>query len=163
MLLFENQYLFKKKKQMVKKAFTLTSDADNPDTDGSFNMNWDASIGAENYSIYVHNSYITDINGRISLIASGITGLTHPISGLGNGTYYYVVIAYNHFGQKFSNCIEVNVQIISGNSDDVDKIDGLKIPYGNYYLFFIVVGIFFLILKQRRHGLVKYKTPPTLN
>lgn len=93
--------------------FTLSSDADNLDTDGTFNLNWGASAGADNYSIYVHGSYITGINGSVTELANGIMALTYPISGLSSGDYYYIIVAYNETGNTISNCIKAIVQIPS--------------------------------------------------
>ena len=40
--------------------FTLTHDATVPDTDGTFVLNWTESSGADNFSIYKYESYITN-------------------------------------------------------------------------------------------------------
>ena len=91
-------------------SFTLNTDAESPDIDGSFNLTWSESEGAINYSVYQHNSTITEINNSITLLSEGITGLVYPISGLNNGTYYYKIVAFNEFGNASSNCIQVIVE-----------------------------------------------------
>ncbi|MHA1233035.1 MAG: hypothetical protein ACTSPQ_20605, partial [Candidatus Helarchaeota archaeon] len=91
-------------------SFTLNTDAESPDIDGSFNLTWNGSEGAINYSVYQHNSTITEINNSITLLSEGITGLVYPISGLNNGTYYYKIVAFNEFGNASSNCIQVIVE-----------------------------------------------------
>ncbi len=91
--------------------FSLTSDADNPNPNGSFILSWNASDYAHNYSVYVHNRFITEINGSVMLLVSGITGLTHSISNLTNGDYYYLVVAFNDIANRSSNCIYVDVKI----------------------------------------------------
>ncbi|MBN2151494.1 MAG: hypothetical protein JW839_08615, partial [Candidatus Lokiarchaeota archaeon] len=89
--------------------FTLSSDAGSPDIDGGFTLSWTAAGGAQNYSVYQHSAPITQINGSVSLVASGITGTARGISGLGNGTYFYLVVAYNAEGNSTSNCIAITV------------------------------------------------------
>ena len=91
--------------------FILSSDATNPDTDGSFNLNWDPSLGAVKYSIYVSTKVITTIDDNCTLISSDLIDITFPISGLSTGDYYYVVMAYSLYGETMSNCIHVKVEI----------------------------------------------------
>jgi uncharacterized delta-60 repeat protein len=111
-------------------SFILDTNADNPDIDGSFILNWGESEDAINYSIYQHNNFITEINNSITLLDEGITALTYSISGLENGTYYYKAVAFNQFGNSSTNCIQVNVQrlppgtlSLTTNAHDPD-IDG---------------------------------------
>ncbi|KKM05608.1 hypothetical protein LCGC14_1752360 [marine sediment metagenome] len=95
---------------IIPSPFNLSSDADTPDPNGSFNLSW-TSADADNYSVYVHNSFISEINKSITLLASGITRLTHSLSGLLNGDYYYLVVAINDIANLSSNCIYVDVKI----------------------------------------------------
>ncbi len=52
--------------------FTLSTDAGNPDSDGTFNLIWSDSAGAVNYSIYFYDNYITKINNSLILLADQI-------------------------------------------------------------------------------------------
>ena len=90
--------------------FILSSNAGTPDVDGIFDLTWTASSGASNYSVYRSSSFITVIDGSLTLLASEITDLTLPLSGYNDGTYYYIVVAHNNYGDFPSNCIQVNVE-----------------------------------------------------
>jgi len=97
--------------RMLPKLFVLTSDADPIDIDGSFVLNWTESFGADNYTVYVHDSFITEINGSVAIRAEGITDTNYSISGLYDGDYYYLIGAFNEFGNTSSNCIKVHVEV----------------------------------------------------
>ena len=88
----------------------LSSDAGTPDIDGDFNLIWNISLGAENYSIYSYNSEITQINGSLTSIAFQNATSSFPISGLPDGEYYFIVVAHNQKGDTMSNNINVTVQ-----------------------------------------------------
>ena len=90
--------------------FTLSSDAGSPDDDGTFALNWTAASYANNYSVYRYSHYITEINGSVTLLADEITDLTWALSGYNDGTYYFIVVAHNDYGDTLSNCIQVNVE-----------------------------------------------------
>lgn len=92
-------------------AFTLSTDADQPDADGMFNLTWTASNNADSYSIYEYNHTITEINASLTLKDSGVTALAYSISAPDNGTWYYVVQATNAYGNVTSNCIEIVVAL----------------------------------------------------
>ncbi|TXT64052.1 MAG: hypothetical protein BAJALOKI1v1_620003 [Promethearchaeota archaeon] len=90
-------------------SFALSTDADTPiDTDGIFNLIWDTSDEANNYSIYMHNEPITQINDSVTLIAEYVAISPFSISNY-SGTYYYIVVAFNNFGNTTSNCINVTI------------------------------------------------------
>ncbi|MFX0025984.1 MAG: Ser-Thr-rich GPI-anchored membrane family protein, partial [Candidatus Hermodarchaeota archaeon] len=91
--------------------FTLSSNADTPDTDGSFTLTWTSSTGADNYSVYRYFSYITEINGSLTPLAEEITDLSLGLSGYSDGTYYFIVVAYNMHGENLSNCVKIDVVI----------------------------------------------------
>ena len=93
--------------------FSLSSDSNTPDPDGTFVLNWTDSTGANNYSIYTHDGYITQINSSLTFLANQNTTSPYSISLLLNGMYYYIVVAYNSFGNTSSNCISVTVEISS--------------------------------------------------
>ena len=92
-------------------SFILSSDASSPDNDGLFNLSWEASYGADSYSVYTHDRFITKLNSSVTKLAGGITGLTYPISGLSSGKYYYMIVAYNDVGNRKSNCILIEVKL----------------------------------------------------
>jgi surface protein len=109
--------------------FTLSSNADIPDTDGSFTLTWTSSVGASNYSVYHYSRYITEINGSLTLLEEEITDLSLPLSGYSNGTYYFIVVAYNVYGETLSNCIMVVVGLIPeaftlSSDADIPDTDG---------------------------------------
>ena len=92
-------------------AFILTSNADIPDQDGKFNLTWTDSAGADNYSIYRHDGYITEINQSVTLIADQTGVSPYNISGLTSGDYYFIALSYNATGTTQSNNIYVSVQL----------------------------------------------------
>jgi len=94
--------------------FNLSSNAGTPDDNGAFNLNWTIAAGAQNYSVYEYSSYIMEINGSLTLLGDGITALSHALSDYSDGTYYFIVVAHNDYGDTLSNCIEVVVGIPPG-------------------------------------------------
>jgi len=81
-------------------SFTLSAD--------SFNLMWSASTDAKNYSIYMHKRPIIEINDNILLPANNnITAQTYTVPALDDGIYYFIIIAYNKFGNTTSNYIEI--------------------------------------------------------
>ncbi|MBY9014252.1 MAG: hypothetical protein KGD68_01030, partial [Candidatus Lokiarchaeota archaeon] len=89
--------------------FILSSNAGAPDDDGNFDLSWTSAVGAVSYSIYEYSSYITEINGSLTLLGAGITDLSLVLSDYTNGIYYFIVVAHNNYGETLSNCIEVVV------------------------------------------------------
>lgn len=92
--------------------FSLTTNAGIPDDDGNFDLNWTISEGANNYSVYESSSYISTLNGSLTLLASEITDVNLSLSGYLDGTYYFIVVAHNNYGYTLSNCISVLVAVI---------------------------------------------------
>ncbi|GAI89539.1 unnamed protein product, partial [marine sediment metagenome] len=75
------------------------------------------------YSVYTHSSYINEINGSLTLLADQNGISPHAIPGLTDGTYYYIIVAFNEAGQTLSNCVVVNVQIpLPGAPEDFDMV-----------------------------------------
>ena len=83
-------------------TFTLTSNAYDPDIDGSFILNWTESQFSERYSIYKNNSLL------ISDLPNSQT--TYPISGLTSGIYEFFIKASNEHGNTTSNTIIIDVK-----------------------------------------------------
>ncbi|MFW9902279.1 MAG: UPF0182 family protein, partial [Candidatus Thorarchaeota archaeon] len=84
-------------------AFTLISDADYPDIDGEFVLNWTESPFADTYSIYRNNSLI------VSDLPNSQT--SYAISGITSGYYEFYVKALNEYGNTTSNTILINARI----------------------------------------------------
>ncbi|MHA1933208.1 MAG: CBM96 family carbohydrate-binding protein, partial [Promethearchaeota archaeon] len=97
--------------KMLPKPFVLSTDADPIDIDGSHTLNWTASLGADNYTIYVHDNFITEINGSVGILEEGFKDTIYPISGLYDGDYYYKVLAFNQYGNFTSECVDVHIII----------------------------------------------------
>jgi len=136
---------------LIPEDFTLTSNADDPDADGIFNLIWTSSEGADNYSVYVSHDYITEINQSLTLLVNQSTTSLYSISGLINGTYYYTIVAYNEYGSRLSNCIEVIVEIHEGNTE-YPAISGYE-----GYLIISIIGLTSVYLIFRRLRKNTYK------
>ena len=108
--------------------FTLSSNAGNPDDDGKFDLKWTISLNAENYIVYQYDRYISDINGSLTVLANGITGLTLRINHYKNGTYYFLVVSRNSAGSTTSNCIEITVAVLPTPPDDFTLSSNAGVP-----------------------------------
>ncbi len=128
-------------------SFTLSSDAETPDNDGNFTLTWTSSSGANNYSIYQYSNSITEINDSLILLEEEIDSLSLPLSGYSNGEYYFIVVAYNNFGNTFSNNHKIEVEITPGRREA--KILG----YNLIYLVTAVIGVSSILVYRR----LKYK------
>ena len=121
--------------------FTLSSNAGTPDDDGNFDLSWESADGALTYSVYEYSSYITEINGSLTLLGAGITDISLALSSYTDGTYYLIVVAHNNYGDTLSNCIEVVVLIPS--------VDG-GIPGYNIYFILGTIGLVSAIIIRKR-------------
>lgn len=90
---------------------TLSSNAGDPDDDGTFNLLWTEPLSADNYSIYLYSGYINSINSSLTLLADEITDLSLSLTDYTDGTYYFIVVAHNSYGDSLSNCILINVEL----------------------------------------------------
>ncbi|MHA1747586.1 MAG: ABC transporter substrate-binding protein [Promethearchaeota archaeon] len=117
--------------------FTLSSNAGEPDTDGIFALTWTTASGANSYSVYRSSSFITAIDGSVTLLANEITDLNYALSGYEDGTYYFIVVAYNDNGDTLSNCVEITVEkpIVPG--------------YDIALVLLTMLGITYLIIKPK--------------
>ncbi|NVM18145.1 MAG: extracellular solute-binding protein [Candidatus Lokiarchaeota archaeon] len=125
-------------------SFELSTNAGTPDDDGIFNLMWTNADGALNYSVYDYLNYITEINGSLTLLMEETTDLSLPLSGYTDGTYYFIVVAYNDYGNILSNCIEVIVQLPSEPQEPV--ISG----YDTFLLIVVIGTVLIIIVKKRR-------------
>jgi len=138
-------------------SFSLTSDAGAPDDDGIFTLTWDAANGAVNYSVYRHTSFITEINGSLTTLATGITNLSRLLTGYSNGAYYFIVVAYNAQGDTLSNCHTVIVEIPPEEPSDGDGDGHGAIPgYPLYLLLIFFTVITAIIIKMKHKKLPKF-------
>ncbi|MFX0030821.1 MAG: ABC transporter substrate-binding protein [Candidatus Hermodarchaeota archaeon] len=125
--------------------FTLSSTAGTPDNDGVFDLTWTSATDADSYSVYEYNQYISEINGSLTLLGSGITALTLPLTGYGNGTYYFIVSAHNSIGYTLSDCLEVTVTIPPTGEDEPE------IPGYNLFFIIMILGISLMIYLIRKY------------
>lgn len=125
-------------------SFTLYSNAGSPDDDGNFTLTWSSSSGANNYSVYQSSSYIYNINGSLTQLANEINSLTHSLSGLSDGTYFFVVVAFNDSGNKTSNVLIITVELQVGGSTTPG------IPGFNLMIVGLVIGIVSVMLIKKR-------------
>ncbi|MFX1456218.1 MAG: hypothetical protein ACFFDB_12660, partial [Promethearchaeota archaeon] len=128
------------------KPFILSHSAGTPDIDGQFQLNWTISIGADNYSIYIYNSLITEINGSVTSV-TGVTDLNYSMS-LDSGIYYILVRSYNETGSTDSNQIMITVDIPPEGVFDLFSFLTNPLTMINFGIFAgLLVG---LILKIRK-------------
>jgi len=122
-------------------AFTLTSNAGDPDDDGIFTLSWGSSVGVTNYSVYQYSGYITVINSSVTQLISETTNPTLDLNGYTNGTYYFIVVATNNVGSTLSNCIKVDVQIPPEEPEEPDDDDdGFEIPGYDLLIFLMFIA-----------------------
>jgi hypothetical protein len=130
------------------RPFVLSSDAGDPDQDGNFNLIWTEATGAENYSLYQHSSYITEINQSVTQLADQDGTSPFSVSGLTSGDYYFLAISYNATGNTRSNILYVLVQI----PGQLPIIPGF-----NTVLFLMVISVIStIILTKLRKNLIKF-------
>ncbi|MFX0166382.1 MAG: hypothetical protein ACFE9V_13740, partial [Candidatus Hodarchaeota archaeon] len=129
------------------KPFILSSDADSPDTDGQFVLNWTISVGADNYTIYMYNSLITDINSSVIMITEGITYLNYSIT-VESGIYYFLIVSFNNTGHTHSNNLIITVEILADKPFDLAEF--LTEPFTLYYFGGLVVAISLSIIIRRK-------------
>ncbi len=152
------------KVQIPPKAFNMFTDADDPDTDGTFNLTWSKSIGADNYSVYRSNNQISNLNDCTE-IKSNITDLNYTVVGMNTGTHYFIIVAYNATGFTLSDYVQVNVSIpvsplppVQGGSDDDDggssdtkEISGYNVSLISITIILVLFSIIYLAVKKRSY------------
>ncbi|MFX1329674.1 MAG: hypothetical protein ACFE91_16215 [Promethearchaeota archaeon] len=132
-------------------GFILSSDVGAIDTDGNFTLSWTPSIRANNYSIYQHSSLITLVNYSLTILEEETDSLSLPLTGYSNGTYYFIGVAFNNFGNATSNYIKVNVEIPPGESEPEDGDSKPPIPgYNLIFLLVIIASASLILIYQRR-------------
>ena len=91
-------------------TFSLSANVSEVYTEEDFKLEWTASDGAKNYSVYSSDEAITVIDGGQELIEENITETKYVHSEDEADTFYYVVVAYNESGQTLSNWIKVLIE-----------------------------------------------------
>lgn len=125
-------------------SFLLSTNAGNPDNNGIFDLIWTDSAGVDNYSVYGHISLITVINQSVETIANQNASSPFPLSGFSNGTYYFMIRAFNENGETDSNVEIVSVLISPGNGIP-SSIPGYEI----LWLITIILVISYLMYKKK--------------
>ncbi|TKJ22634.1 MAG: hypothetical protein CEE43_05240 [Promethearchaeota archaeon Loki_b32] len=90
--------------------FVLSSNAGNLDTDGNFILTWTIADRASNYSVYQHSEEITVINGSLTLLLNETKDRSLALTDYPIGTYYFIVVARNNYGQSISNYIKIVIE-----------------------------------------------------
>lgn len=90
--------------------FVLSSNAGNTDTDGNFTLTWTIADRASNYSVYQHSEEITVINGSLTLLLNETKDRSLALTDYPIGTYYFIVVARNNYGQSISNYIKIVIE-----------------------------------------------------
>ncbi|MFX1257242.1 MAG: hypothetical protein ACFFAN_05260 [Promethearchaeota archaeon] len=122
-----NHDLFLQKYSQNPDDFELMSNKANPIPDGNFTLSWSKSLDAENYSLYQSNKPITKIDIDVIEVVKGNTNRTISLKDFEEGTYYFLVIAFNTYGNSSSNCLKIVVQYppvdftLIENPEDPDK------------------------------------------
>ncbi|MFW9865555.1 MAG: ABC transporter substrate-binding protein [Candidatus Thorarchaeota archaeon] len=130
--------------------FTLFTTATDPDDDGVFDLAWTSSTGADTYSVFEYDNFITEINGSLTLLGSGITDLTFSLSGYENGTYYFIVTAHNANGFTASNCVVVIVAIPPAKKGE----PGISAYNLSFVIAILAISIPFLIRKSWKKKII---------
>ncbi len=91
-------------------------------TNGSITLVWNASVNADNYTVYRSLVEITVVNDSVNSIITTInTNYTDTVSL--DGTYYYAIIATNATGSSvLSNCESVEVDLPIPNAPILNVI-----------------------------------------
>lgn len=129
-------------------TFTLSSNAGTPDPDGNFTLSWTSSVRASNYSIYRYSGLITEVNESLALLEEETEALSLPLTGYSNGTYYFIAVAFNNFGNTTSNYININVEISPEEPDDGGN--GPYIPGYNLMILIVIIGFVSTMIFYRR-------------
>ena len=85
------------------------------------------------------------------------------VSGLEDGIYYYIAVAYNEVDQTLSNCIKIEVKHPTGTVSNGggggggggDSSDAGTIPFGDFYLIFTLLAVVSVIVYTKRKIIIK--------
>ncbi len=139
----------------IPSSFSLSTDANSPDIDGTFELLWTKSRNSVYYIIYNSTTFIAEINSTSFIMLNFTPSLDLPIfrynlSGLNNGTYFYKIFAFNHYGNHSTDCIEVEVVIPPILLIQHKPEAGYVFPYGIlvYIGSFAFLGILIIVYKK---------------
>lgn len=107
-----NEELFLLKYSPLPDDFSLISLEVLPDIDGNITLAWSESLDADNYSIFLSTDYTTEIDENVTRLIDGYFNFTYKIDNLGEGDFYFIVVAYNKYGFTSSNCLKIKVQYV---------------------------------------------------
>ncbi|MFX1487572.1 MAG: hypothetical protein ACFFBI_00370 [Promethearchaeota archaeon] len=110
--------------------FELSSDALTPDPDGNFTLAWGTSLDADYYALYQYNKTINKINSSITELINTTYNRTCSLTELDEGIYFFLVSAFNEYGNTSSNCKKIKVQFppqgfILNNNSEIPDVDGI--------------------------------------
>lgn len=129
-----NDYdIFLLKYSSLPDEFQLTSNDIFPDIDGNYTVIWTRSLDANNYTLYQYDKFITDINSSLSILVTETTNQNFSLYNVEEGTYYYIAVAHNNYGNTTSNCFQTKVQHIPGNFTLIDILPNPN-PDGTFNL-----------------------------
>ncbi len=139
----------------IPSQFSLSTDATNPDTDGTFELIWTKSSHSAYYVIYNSTAVITEINNSVSILLNFTPSLDLPtyrynLSDLNNGTFYYRIFAFNHYGNYSTDCVQVQVAIPHISQITQKTSAGYVFPFEIivYIIAFILLGILIIVYEK---------------
>ncbi|MGV9206316.1 MAG: hypothetical protein ACOC44_20100 [Promethearchaeia archaeon] len=133
----QNSEIYLAKYSFAPGHFSLSSDAGNPDIDGEFTLSWTTPMQANNYSLYESTSSFTEITEEVSLIQDNLTSNSYSLTKKKTGNYFFMVMAFNGFGNTSSNCLKVNVHFPPGpfrldtNISDFTTTGNVRLNWSN--------------------------------
>ncbi|MFX1477392.1 MAG: SBBP repeat-containing protein [Promethearchaeota archaeon] len=140
--------------------FNLTSDAGIPfDEDGTFELVWTHSEYALNYTVFISNYSISIFNESVIEVYNFTPPFEwptyrHDITGLTNGTYYFVVVAFNEYGSYITECLEIKVKIPkepnNGNTNGNEIFKYLPQIIVPVIIGILVFGMIFIYYKRKK-------------
>jgi surface protein len=74
---------------------TISTDAGNPDRDGSFTISWTETYVTTNYTLYTHTSPITDVNESLTVLLNESAELSYDVIDASHETHYYAILGRN--------------------------------------------------------------------
>ena len=81
-------------------------------------LSWSSSPNADNYSIYRYHSFITGFSSNLIEVKSGLKNNLSLISDLESGNYFFIIVAFNEYGNSTSNCVNITVKVPESPQDN---------------------------------------------
>ena len=128
--------------------FTLYTNANG--TSENFDLFWTVSSNAANYTVCMANASITIIDdaimtlGALTTVVEGLVNRTYPITILTDGIYYFVVTAFNEYGNNTSNVIGISID------------SELLVPGYDTLVIIGVIGVVSVIVIKRKKNKAKF-------